>query len=280
MKNYTSLSLSSSPNTNYTRFNDNGGAAGGGGLGGLGGLADNLAFKRLEKYDSHGTYMTHEAQQKREINRNSDDVNKYHNLYTTENIIQIGDSNGRGNEPFVAGEVVYRTIIIPFYVCLMDIIIFNDLYIEVVDNGNVETKNKILISGKIRKYRLNGVIKNYDIFIEMENENVFHVKKRGIMMRVRVNEELRQLILNTMVNYVADGKDLDPKPKAGSSGGGGGSGLSPLDNWENLGGGSGSSVGGSVGGSSGGSGSVGGRGRRGNRGGGGGPFACFGCFKP
>ena len=155
----------------------------------------------------------------------------------------------------------------------MDIIIFNDLYIEVVDNGNVETKNKILISGKIRKYRLNGVIKNYDIFIEMENENVFHVKKRGIMMRVRVTEELRQLILNTMVNYVADGKDLDPKPKAGSSGGGGGgSGLSPLDNWENLGGGvSGSGGSGSVGG---------GRGRRGNRGGGGGPFACFGCFKP
>ena len=77
-----------------------------------------------------------------------------------------------------------------------------------LDNGSIETKNKVLISGKIRKYRLNGVIKNYDIFIEMENEDVFHVKKRGIMMRVRVPEQLRQLILNTMVNYVADGGDL------------------------------------------------------------------------
>ena len=28
------------------------------------------------------------------------------------------------------------------------------------------------------------------------------------MMRVRVPEQLRQLILNTMVNYVADGGDL------------------------------------------------------------------------
>jgi len=159
----------------------------------------------------------------------------------------------------------------------MDIVIFNDLYIEVVDNGNVETKNKVLISGKIRKYRLNGGIKNYDIFIEMENENVFHVKKRGIMMRVRLSEELRQLILNTMVNYVADGGDLDPKPKAGSVGSssGGGGGLSPLDNWENLGGGS---VSGGSGGSGGGGGSSGSR--RSNRGGGGGPFACFGCFKP
>ena len=36
MKNYTSLS--SSPNTNYIRFNDNGAAGGGGGSGGLGGL--------------------------------------------------------------------------------------------------------------------------------------------------------------------------------------------------------------------------------------------------
>ena len=94
----------------------------------------------------------------------------------------------------------------------MDIIIFNDLFIEVVDNGSIETKNKVLISGKIRKYRLNGSIKNYDIFIEMENEDVFHVKKRGIMMRVRVPEELRQLILNTMVNYVADGGDIIKNP--------------------------------------------------------------------
>ena len=143
----------------------------------------------------------------------------------------------------------------------MDIVISNDLFIEVVDNGSIETKNKVLISGKIRKYRLNGSIKNYDIFIEMENEDVFHVKKRGIMMRVRVPEELRQLILNTMVNYVADGGELDSKSRAGSGGsrggssGGGGASL-PIDSWESRGGGS--------------------RGR----GGGGGPFSCFGCFKP
>ena len=139
----------------------------------------------------------------------------------------------------------------------MDIVILNDLFIEVVDNGSIETKNKVLISGKLRKYRLNGGIKNYDIFIEMDNEDVFHVKKRGIMMRVRVSEELRQLIINTMVNYVADGEDLDTKSKsrAGGSGAGAGAGedassLSPV-NTRNSGG-------------------------RGGRGGG--VLSCFGCF--
>ena len=218
MKNYTSLG--SSPNTNYIRFNDNGAAAGGGGLGGLGGLGDNLAFKRFEKYD------THEAQQKREINRKSDAVNG------NENIIQLNSNNSNNSNnlnnslsssasaasasaasaSFIPGEVVFRTIVIPFYICLMDIIIMNDLFVEIVDNSSIETKNKILGSGKIRKYRLNGAIKNYDIFVEMENEDVFHVKKRGIMMRVRVSEEIRQLILNTMVNYVADGGDIIKNP--------------------------------------------------------------------
>jgi translation initiation factor 2 beta subunit (eIF-2beta)/eIF-5 len=206
MKGYTSLG--SSPNTNYIRFNDNGGSGSGGrsivgSPGSLGGLGDNLGFKRFE------TYMSSEAQQKREINRNSDSLNVNQNLYTTENIIQNDEPK---SEHFVPGEIVYKTIVIPFYICLMDIIIFNDLFIEVVDNSSIETKNKVLISGKIRKYRLNGVIKNYDIFIEMENEDVFHVKKRGIMMRVRVPEELRKLIINTMVNYVADGGDLVKNP--------------------------------------------------------------------
>lgn len=210
-------------------------------FGGLGGWADNTTFKRFD------TYITSETQQKREINQNSGEVNgntnTNTNIYTTENIIQNVEPK---SEQFVPGEVVYRTIVIPFYVCLMDIVIFNDLFIEVVDNGSIETKNKVLISGKIRKYRLNGSIKNYDIFIEMENEDVFHVKKRGIMMRVRVPEELRQLILNTMVNYVADGGDIDSKSRSGSGG----------------------SVGAAVA-------------TRDSRGsGGGGPFACFGCFKP
>ena len=218
MKNYTSLG--SSPNTNYIRFNDNGAAAGDGGpggLGGLGGLGDNLAFKRFEKYD------THEAQQKREINQNSNEINGNKNIYTTENIIQHNSNNNNNNnnnsntiidnKSFISVEVVYRTIVIPFYICLMDIIILNNLYVEIVDNGNIEIKNKVLGSGKIRKYHLNGAIKNYDIFVEMENENVFHVKRRGIMMRVRVSEDVRKLIINTMVNYVADGGDVDAKTK-------------------------------------------------------------------
>ena len=255
MKGYTSLS--SSPTTNYMRFNDN--SAGGsivGSPGSLGGLGDNIGFKRFE------TYMSNEAQQKREINRKSGKVNENHNLYTTENIIQIGDNNSNNNnnnnnnEPFVAGEVVYRTVVIPFYICLMDIVILNDLFIEVVDNGSIETKNKVLISGKLRKYRLNGGIKNYDIFIEMDNEDVFHVKKRGILMRVRVPEDLRQLIINTMVNYVADGEDIDSKSKSKSRAGSGASAAvafssSPVDTWNG----------------------VGGVGR------GGGVFSCFGCFK-
>jgi len=264
MKGYTSLS--SSPNTNYMRFNDNiasGGASRGivGSPGSLGGLGDNIGFKRFD------TYISSEVQQKREINRKSGTLNENTNLYTTENIIQINDNNNNNknssnknisNEPFVAGEVVYRTVVIPFYICLMDIIILNDLFIEIVDNGSIETKNKVLISGKLRKYRLNGGIKNYDIFIEMDNEDVFHVKKRGIMMRVRVPEELRQLIINTMVNYVADGEDLDTKSKsksrAGSSGASGSgadaSSLSPVNTRNSIG--------------------------RGGRGGG--VFSCFGCF--
>ena len=265
MKGYTSLS--SSPTTNYMRFDDNSVGGGGGGgrgrskgggivgsPGSLGGLGDNIGFKRFE------TYMSNEVQQKREINQKSGTLNENHNLYTTENIIQIGDNNNKNinNEPFVAGEVVYRTVVIPFYICLMDIVILNDLFIEVVDNGSIETKNKVLISGKLRKYRLNGGIKNYDIFIEMDNEDVFHVKKRGILMRVRVSEDLRQLIINTMVNYVADGEELDSKSKSKSrAGSGSGSGASasisssPVDTWNG----------------------VGGVGR------GGGVFSCFGCFK-
>jgi hypothetical protein len=267
MKGYTSLS--SSPNTNYMRFNDNI-ASGGGGAGrgivgspgSLGGLGDNIGFKRFD------TYISNEVQQKREINRKSGTLNENTNLYTTENIIQINDNNNNNNnknssnksisnEPFVAGEVVYRTVVIPFYICLMDIVILNDLFIEVVDNGSIETKNKVLISGKLRKYRLNGGIKNYDIFIEMDNEDVFHVKKRGIMMRVRVPEELRQLIINTMVNYVADGEDLDTKSKSKSKAGSGASvsaavasSLSPVNTRNSIG--------------------------RGGRGGG--VLSCFGCF--
>jgi len=205
MKNYSSLGTS--PTTNYIRFKDDGGVGGGGsGVGGsgrgggLGGLADNLALLGFEKRDERKS---------REIIGNSGD---------NKSIIQngsVGDGGGGG-----VGEVVYKTIVIPFYYCLIDIVINNDLYVEIVDNGNAETKNIVLASGKIRKYRLNSAIKDYDIFVELENENVFRVNKRGIMMRVKVSEELRRLIINTMVNFVADGGDVDARWKSGSSGGG------------------------------------------------------------
>ena len=200
MKNYSSLGTS--PTTNYMRFKDEGGGSGVGGSGrggGLGGLADNLALLGFEKRDERKS---------REIIGNSAGINVNTNIYTTENIIQN-----------ISGEVVYKTIVIPFYYCLIDIVINNDLYVEIVDNGNAETKNIVLASGKIRKYRLNSAIKDYDIFVELENENVFRVNKRGIMMRIKVSEELRRLIINTMVNFVADGGDVDARRNSGGSGG-------------------------------------------------------------
>ena len=253
------------------------GSGASGASGSLGGWADNSAFNRLDNYS---TYGKHEKLQEREINRNSEGIKENYKLYTTENIIKIGNNNNsmngtsmngtsmNGNDSFVAGEVVYQTIVIPFYICLMDIIIFNDLFIEVVDNSSIETKNNVLISGKIRKYRLNGVMKNYDIFIEMENEDVFHVKKRGIMMRVRLSEELRKLIINTMVNYVADGGELDAKSKAvGGAGRAGRAGSAA------------SSLSVDTRDSRTGSGRGGGGSGRGSGGSGGGVFSCFGCFK-
>jgi hypothetical protein len=207
MKNYSSLGTS--PTTNYIRFKDEGGVGGGGsGVGGsgsgggLGGLADNLALLGFEKHDERKS---------REIIGNSGD---------NKSIIQNGGIGGEGGGDGV-GEVVYKTIVIPFYYCLIDIVINNDLYVEIVDNGNAETKNIVLANGKIRKYRLNSAIKDYDIFVELENENVFRVNKRGIMMRVKVSEDVRRLIINTMVNFVADGGDVDARWKSGSSGGGG-----------------------------------------------------------
>jgi len=198
MKNYTSLGVS--PPTNYIRFKDEGGGSGSGsevggnGRGrGLGGLADNLALLGFEKHDERKS---------REIIGNSGN-----NKSIIRNF-DVGD----------VGEVVYKTIVIPFYYCLIDIVINNDLYVEIVDNGNIETKNNVLASGKIRKYRLNSSIKDYDIFVELENEDVFRVNKRGIMMRVKVSEDVRRLIINTMVNFVADGGDVVARGKSDGSG--------------------------------------------------------------
>ena len=69
----------------------------------------------------------------------------------------------------------------------------------------------------------------------MENENVFHVKKQGIMMRTHVSEDLRRHIVKKMVNYISDKNDVNPNvnyqssslggrssSSSSSSGGGGG----------------------------------------------------------
>ena len=198
MKNYTSLS--SSPTTNYMQFKPD-----------------------IQKQQSH------QSQQSQQQVRTENTKNNDHNLYTSEDIINV-------NKPFFNNlhNQELQSIVLPFYIPIIDIVISNDLAIEIVDHSSIETKERILCSGKIRKYRLNGIIKNYDIFIEMENENVFHVKRRGIMMRTRVSEDLRRHIIKTMVNYVADGGDVDPKVNSRSSsllgggGGGGGSGAQDI----------------------------------------------------
>ena len=122
--------------------------------------------------------------------------------------IKLGEKNNNG-------EIVYKTIVIPFYVCLIDMIIVNDLHIKVVDNTN---QNQVIGEGKIRKYRLNGAPTDYNMFIEMENENVYHIKKKGIMMQVKVGGDLYKVILNTLANM-----DVG-RPGSRGSGGGGDSG--------------------------------------------------------
>ena len=257
MKNYTSLG--SSPNTNYMQFNDsasvNGNISGSGSPGSpgsLGGWGDNAPFKRFE------TYMTSDAKPKSDINKKLQSLpisqsppRNTPELYTSEDIININNNKSFPNSP---RHDDYNVIVLPFYIPIIDIVIANGLHVEIVDHSSKggADKNNVICSGKIRKYRLNGIVKNYDIFVEIGNENIYHVKKRGIMMRVRVKEELRQLIIKTMVNYVADGGDVDPKNN------------SP----ENSGGGGGGGAGGAGGG--GGAGGAGGAKRT---------FSCFGCFK-
>jgi hypothetical protein len=173
-------------------------------------MADYVLFKNKDGKDGkYGKDEKRDERKSREIIGNSAGINVNTNIYTTENIIQNN-----------SGEVVYRTIVIPFYICLIDIVINNDLYVEIVDNSNIETKNIVLADGKIRKYRVNGHIKDYDIFVELGDAgaDVFRVNKRGIMMRVKVSEELRRLIINTMVNFVADGGDVDAKKSVGGGG--------------------------------------------------------------
>ena len=196
MKNYTSLS--SSPTTNYMQFKPD-----------------------MQKQQSQQSHQSQQQVKTENAKHNG------HNLYTSEDIINVNKPlfNNLHNQEL-------QTIVLPFYIPIIDIVISNDLVIEIVDHSSIETKERILCSGRIRKYRLNDIIKNYDMFIEMENENVFHVKRRGIMMRARVSEDLRRHIIKTMVNYVADGGDVDPKVNSRSSssslGGGGGGGTQDI----------------------------------------------------
>ena len=203
MKNYTSLAPSpgTSPTTNYIRFpNDvTGGRNSGDRGGGLGGLADNLSLLRLEKPDERI---------RREIVGNS--VNNI-------SIIPPYDDNG----DIVINGIVYKTTIVPFYYCIIDLIIINDIYVDIIDNSCEETKKTVLASGKIRKYRLNGSKMDYNIYVEFTNENVYHVNRRGIVMRMKVSQEMRKLIINTMVNFVGDGNNKGGEfSKSGVSGSG------------------------------------------------------------
>jgi hypothetical protein len=215
MKNYTSLGTS--PPTDYTRFNDSVRVLGGNGSGGRGGTGSGGSGSgsgsgismRIENNGSRET---------REIIQNSGKQIGTHNLYSTENIIDINSNNPVHSS--LSEAVNSQTIVLPFYRCIIDIVILNDLHVDIVDNINTETKNKVLCSGKIRKYRFNGAIQNYDLFVEMMNENVFHVKRRGIMMRVNVSDDLRKLIINTMVNYVGEGGDIIKETSVGGGMGG------------------------------------------------------------
>jgi hypothetical protein len=251
MKNYTNLG--SSPNTSYMRFNDrsSGDGIGSGSPGSLGGWGDNAPFKRFETYMTGDTRQNSEINQKLQslpISQSPPENIKYgaHNaaeLYRSEDIININSNKSFPNSP---RHDEFSIIVLPFYIPIIDLVIANGLHVEIVDHSNKDgaNKNNIICSGKIRKYRLNGVVKNYDIFVEIGNENIYHVKKRGIMMRVRVKDELRQVIIKTMVNYVADGGDTDPKNNSVVVNSG-------------AGGGAGGGVGGGV--------------KR--------AFSCFGCFK-
>jgi hypothetical protein len=163
-------------NVDYINFNQNGG-----GDGGLGGIGGGLS----------GSLVGGEKGEKGEKNRKSGEINK-------------NEQNGEG---------IYKTIVVPFNIPTIDYVIENNLFIEIIDNIN---KNEILGKGKIQKYRFNGSPTDYDIYVEMENEDVHHVKKRGIMMRVKVGENQYKKIVELLksINVV----------KIGGGGGGGGGG--------------------------------------------------------
>ena len=106
-----------------------------------------------------------------------------------------GEKGEKGEKNRKSGEIIYKTIILPFNIPIIDYVLENNLFIEIVDNIN---NNQIIGQGKIRKYRFNGLSTDYDIFVEMENENVYHVKKRGIMMRIRIIEDEYKIIIDLL----------------------------------------------------------------------------------
>ena len=105
--------------------------------------------------------------------------------------------SGEINNNETKREILYKTITIPFNIPVIDYVIENNFFIELIDNIN---KNELLGQGKIKKYRFNGLPTDYDIYIEMENENVYHVRKRGIMMRVKVEEDQYRSIVKMLSN--------------------------------------------------------------------------------
>jgi len=193
MKNYTNLSPS--PHTDYMKFTNDGR----GGLGGLGGLGDNLNISKLENY---------ETLEKREINRNSYENSILESCYfshtnANENVI----NKELPKKIHVDGE--RQSIIVPFYIPILDIIISHNLRVEIIDHSvesTQESRDRVICGGNIRKYRVNGDVKDYNIIIEMENDTLYHVRKRGIMMRTIVGEDLRKHIIKTMVKYVDEGE--------------------------------------------------------------------------
>ena len=105
-------------------------------------------------------------------------------------------------------DIERQSIIVPFYIPILDIIISHNLHIDIVDHSvesTEENKSRVICGGNIRKYRVNGDVKDYNIIIEMENDSLYHVRKRGIMMRTNVGEDLRKHIIKTMVKYVDEG---------------------------------------------------------------------------
>ena len=171
MQNYVSLSV------DYVDFNNTNGGLGGGEGGNGSWLGGGESLGEREK------------REKREKNEKSEE--------NTNNNISTNISKNQ-----TISEIVYKTIVMPFYIPLVDYVISNDLFIEIIDSLN---KNQVIGEGIIKKYRLNGPPSNYDMFIETEKENVYHVKRRGIMMRVKVSGDQYKVVVKMLTSMNGGG---------------------------------------------------------------------------